>query len=154
MAQSQSPASKSNPTNGNSAEPGLAELQNQIEILKNDIQGLSRTLGEVGRAETYRLAEAAKAKGAAVKSASEEQLEHLRRRLWSRRLDVCARTARNGSWLCRRIRIPDRISDEQSQVTSCSKTYFQESARKPALWPAEAHLPSAALSFPQSELHF
>jgi ElaB/YqjD/DUF883 family membrane-anchored ribosome-binding protein len=78
MAQSQSPASKSNPTNGNSAEPGLAELQNQIEILKNDIQGLSRTLGEVGRAETYRLAEAAKAKGAAVKSASEEQLEHLR----------------------------------------------------------------------------
>ncbi|MGB5556523.1 MAG: DUF883 domain-containing protein [Paracoccaceae bacterium] len=63
-------------TNGGNAEPTTADLQEQMNALKQDIANLGATLGEYGRATGEHLKSAAKDQAQYLRTKGEESVAH------------------------------------------------------------------------------
>lgn len=71
--------SLTNPANGNkTSDPTLQDLYAMMDIMKADMQQLSETISEVGKAEARRAVDSAKDKGRDLKKAGHDQYEALR----------------------------------------------------------------------------
>ncbi|NNF92179.1 MAG: DUF883 domain-containing protein [Boseongicola sp.] len=71
-------ALKTTKSSDKSHEAELKDLYAMLDVLKADMKELTRTVGEVGKAEANRAVDTAKAKGKEVKAAGEAQIDALR----------------------------------------------------------------------------
>jgi ElaB/YqjD/DUF883 family membrane-anchored ribosome-binding protein len=76
MVQATKTASKD--TVKTAGDPGLEDLYAMMDVMKNDMQQLAKTIGEVGKAEARRATATAKEKGQHLRDAGEEQVDALR----------------------------------------------------------------------------
>lgn len=65
-------------TNGSVDEPSVQDLYDMIDVLKKDMGDLAKTVSNVGKAESRRAVESAKARGEAAKAAGQEQYAAMR----------------------------------------------------------------------------
>lgn len=72
-------AAKTKEKTGSGSEPDMEDLYKMLEVLKLDIQEMSKTIAGVGKAEARRAVGTAKERGQAVREAGEEQYDALRR---------------------------------------------------------------------------